>query len=115
MVNFLLVMLGLSIFANAVLLAILKVGASTMQNATQLLKDANQSITYWKLLAQRFENLIFAEETIEAIMNDIDVTAEHPDPAEQAQANKMITNLKRLAEKVKLANGLKTKGSDETN
>jgi len=115
MVTFLLVILGLSILANAGFLLLIKEGAKALQNATHLLKDANHSVTFWKLLAQRFENLIFAETTIDAIMNDIDVTAEHPDPAEQAQANKMIANLKRLAEKVKLADSLKTKGSDETN
>lgn len=115
MENLLIVFLALSLMVNAFLLGMLRTGAKTMQNATELIKGWHASSTYWKLLAMRFESLVHAKEITKMVFEGIDVVPEHPDPAEQAQANKMITNLKRLAEKVKLANSLQTKGSDETN
>ena len=113
--TFLLVFLVLSVMLNIFLVSMLKSGGNAMQDATKLLREAHQSVTYWKLLAQRFESLVHAKEYVKAVFKGIDVTAEHPDPAQQIEANKMIANLKRLADKVKLADSLKTKGSDETN
>ena len=110
------VLASLSIVLNLYLLWSHRNGFGAIRAALQVAKDQQVLASFWKRVAQRYQSLIASKETLKAILDgEENVTFEHPDPAVQADANRMMTDLRRLAQKLHTAEGLRTKGSEEAN
>lgn len=72
--------------------------------------------SFWHRVAQRFQALAAAREGMDAILSgDADVALEHPDPAVQAEANKMMTDLLRLRQMLRQGRGAGAPGSSADN
>jgi hypothetical protein len=107
---------ALSIILNGYLLWSHRNGFAAIRAALQVAKEQQDLASFWKQTAQRFQSLAASKEFIKAILDGEEgAFMEHPDPAVQADANKMMADLKRLAQKLQAAKGLRTKGSDEVN
>ena len=93
----------------------LQLSLNTTQGYLGMAMSYKKSASEWKRFAQQIHSLAMAKEGIHAVLDGIDMVMEHPDAAEQAEANRLMTDLKRLAEELSTARAIKTKGSTERN
>lgn len=103
---------ALSIILNLYLLWSHRNGFEAIRAALQVAKDQQILASFWKQVAQRFQALAASKEVLKAVLDGAEgITFEHPDPAVQADANRMMIDLRRLAQKLQLDEGLRTKDS----
>ena len=107
--------LGVSAFLNVVLLVVDARLANALQMTHEVIQKLQLSTTYWKHLAQQFQALVRSKETLKAAVDGLDFTLEHPDPTEQAEGNRIVTDIKRIADQLHTARAAQVKGSREPN
>ena len=115
-VHVLLVLLVCSVVLNVVLVRVQKEALPTIRLALEAAKKRGELASFWHRVAQEFQSLAMAKEGVKAILEGVPgIVMEHPDPAVQTEANKMMADLGRLAQKLDTARGLETRGSGADN
>lgn len=106
----------ISVLANAYLLRTMGQAWGAVRAGLDAAKRHEELSSFWKDVSLKFQSLVMAKETLKAILDgEENMAFEHPDPAQQGEANRMMADLRRLAQKLQTAEGLRTKGSDAAN
>ena len=83
--------------------------AKTLLLTQQVAQEYKSAASAWKQFAEKVRCLATATEGIKAILDGEDIVLEHPDPVMQAEANRLMTDLKRLAQQLQTARVTRSK------
>lgn len=110
------ILVALLLLLNAAVLVLMGSALRVAKQALLQREGEAAKASAWRKTSHEILALLRARDTVEAMVEtDLDWTAVHPDPADQAEANRMITELKGHVEMIRRARGVEVKGSKAPN